>query len=431
MARTPRGTPPSYRRHSSGQACVTVRDASGRRREILLGQWDSPESKAEYARIIGELAAHQGRLIEKQKDEESAGDLTVNALILAFWKHAERHYARPRGRSATTELQNLRDALHPLRSLYGSTRAGEFGPAALRTVRESMIEAGLSRTTINARINRVRRVFRWGVSAELIPARVLQALETVPGLQRGRSGAKEPAGVHSVPIERIEETLPHLNRVVAAMVRVQLLTGCRAEEVMTMRGCDLTRNELNWEYRPSWHKTAWRGKDRIIVIGPRAQAVLKEFLEAKPDLQAYLFDPREVVEAHHAERARRRKTRATPSEVALRVQGKPGQGRADHYDRRTYRQAVVRACDRAFPHPVLSTIDPKTLTAEQRQELKAWRKAQRWSPLQLRHTAATAIRARYGLEASQVVLGHAKADVTQLYAERDLARAHAVMAEFG
>ena len=54
-----------------------------------------------------------------------------------------------------------------------------------------------------------------------------------------------------------------------------------------------------------------------------------------------------------------------------------------------------------------------------------------WSPGQLRHTAATLIRARYGLEAAQTVLGHAKADVTQVYAERDLARARAVMAEIG
>jgi hypothetical protein len=51
--------------------------------------------------------------------------------------------------------------------------------------------------------------------------------------------------------------------------------------------------------------------------------------------------------------------------------------------------------------------------------------------LRLRDTAATTIRSRFGLEASQVVLGHAKADVTQLYAERDLTGAHAVMAEIG
>ena len=53
------------------------------------------------------------------------------------------------------------------------------------------------------------------------------------------------------------------------------------------------------------------------------------------------------------------------------------------------------------------------------------------SPLQLRHTAATMIRSQFGLEASQVVLGHARADVTQLYAERDLSRAHAIMIEIG
>jgi hypothetical protein len=62
MARTKRGTPPSYRRHSSGQACVTVRASDGRRREILLGPWESPESKAEYARVLAELAANQGRM---------------------------------------------------------------------------------------------------------------------------------------------------------------------------------------------------------------------------------------------------------------------------------------------------------------------------------------------------------------------------------
>jgi integrase len=51
--------------------------------------------------------------------------------------------------------------------------------------------------------------------------------------------------------------------------------------------------------------------------------------------------------------------------------------------------------------------------------------------LQLRHTAATLIRSRYGLETAQVVLGHAKADTTEIYAERDLAKARSVMAEIG
>jgi integrase len=263
----------------------------------------------------------------------------------------------------------------------------------------------------------------------MVPPSVHQALQAVPGLQKGRTDARESEEIKPVPIEHVEATLPHLNPVVAAMVRIQLLTGCRAREVMTMRGCDLTPGELNWEYRPAWHKTAWRGKDRVIVLGPRAQEIVKGFLKTDP--KAYLFDPREVIFAHHAERSRKRASKPTPSEIAKRCRAKPGHAHADHYDRRTYRQAVVRACDRAFPHPLLSRLKPAELTADQRGELEEWRRKHRWSPLQLRHTAATVIRARYGLEASQVVLGHAKADVTQIYAARDLAKAHAVMAEIG
>ena len=41
------------------------------------------------------------------------------------------------------------------------------------------------------------------------------------------------------------------------------------------------------------------------------------------------------------------------------------------------------------------------------------------------------IQARFGLEAARTVLGHAKADVTQVDAERDLAKAHDVIREIG
>ena len=54
-----------------------------------------------------------------------------------------------------------------------------------------------------------------------------------------------------------------------------------------------------------------------------------------------------------------------------------------------------------------------------------------WSPLQLRHTAATAIRARYGLEAAKAILGHSRVETSQIYAERDMGRAEEIMAEIG
>lgn len=58
-------------------------------------------------------------------------------------------------------------------------------------------------------------------------------------------------------------------------------------------------------------------------------------------------------------------------------------------------------------------------------------KIEKWSPNQLRHLAATEIRKKFGLEAAQVVCGHQSADVTQIYAERDLELALRVAQEVG
>jgi hypothetical protein len=61
----------------------------------------------------------------------------------------------------------------------------------------------------------------------------------------------------------------------------------------------------------------------------------------------------------------------------------------------------------------------------------AWRKTHRWHPNHLRHAFATRVRKYHGLEAAQVVLGHARADVTQVYAERNEELAAMVVAKIG
>jgi site-specific recombinase XerD len=54
-----------------------------------------------------------------------------------------------------------------------------------------------------------------------------------------------------------------------------------------------------------------------------------------------------------------------------------------------------------------------------------------WAPNQLCHSYATKVRKAHGLEAAQVLLGHSKADTTQLYAERNEALAATVAAKIG
>src|SRR5207253_2014030 len=105
----------------------------------------------------------------------------------------------------------------------------------------------------------------------------------------------------------------------------------------------------------------------------------------------------------------------------------------------SYGLALDRACDRAFPPPgELAQREDEThaewlerLTTAQRSEVEAWRKARRWHPNQLRHTFATRVRKQHGLEAAQVLLGHSRADVTQIYAEKNEALATAVAAKIG
>lgn len=52
-------------------------------------------------------------------------------------------------------------------------------------------------------------------------------------------------------------------------------------------------------------------------------------------------------------------------------------------------------------------------------------------PNQLRHGYATKVRREHGLEAAQVLLGHSKADLTQIYAERNEALAVGIAAKIG
>jgi integrase len=407
---------PAYCLHkATGQAVVRI-DGKDR----YLGKYDSPESHALYHRLIAEWTAN-GYTLRPQSDA-AVPDLTVAELILQYWRWAEGYYCDAEG-NRSLELDNLKDALRPLRKLYAQAQAAEFGANSLRAVREEMVKAGLSRTVINYRVNRIRRVFKWAASFEVLPVEVYQRLRTVEGLAKGRCKAREAGGVGPVAVQYVEAALPYMPPPVAALVRLQLLTGCLAGEAMVLRAIDLNMTGDVWVYRPHRHKNKHRGKDRVIYLGPQAQEVIRPFLTT--DVHAYLFSPRAHVAALRALRSAARKTKPSPSE--LRRRGRPRKPKvvlAERYDRRSYRQAVVRACDKANVLALQATgLDPAAADAP--------RLVPRWSPLQLRHTAATAIRARFGVEAAKVILGHSRVETSQIYAEKDEARARQIVGEIG
>src|SRR5262245_35612401 len=90
MPRTKKGTPPSYRKHSSGQAIVTLPLGSGRRKDILLGPYGSPESHEEYERLLGEWRVNGGCVPEPAVP--AASDITLNELMVRYLAHADAYY---------------------------------------------------------------------------------------------------------------------------------------------------------------------------------------------------------------------------------------------------------------------------------------------------------------------------------------------------
>src|SRR5262249_49181849 len=152
-----------------------------------------------------------------------------------------------------------------------------------------------------------KRLFRWAAAKRLVPVAVCQLLDTVGGLRQGRSEARETLPVKPVPEAFVEATLPHLRPQTAAMVRLQLLTGMRPGEVVLMRGIDLDTSGKVWFYRPGSdqgphgrHKNAYRGQQRVVPIGPRAQEVLRPWLRL--NLHEYLFSPAEAEAQRDGER---------------------------------------------------------------------------------------------------------------------------------
>jgi integrase len=451
MPGRPRNSIPSLRHHKpTGRGVVTING-----HDRYLGRWPRdqaeapPAVRAEYDRVIAEwLAAGRRPDAVTPEKSSSSGGPTVSDLILAFWGHAEKHYRRADG-TATSELDDYRLSLRPLRELYADLPARDLSPLKLKAVRQRMIDGKeyrvrrldresarprwvgwrrvkdgraqldkdkknwvavevlgerpeLCRSVVNQRIGRIVRMYKWAVAEELVSNAVHEALTKVSGLQRGRTEARETAPVLPVADADVEAILPHLTPAVAAMVRLQRLTGARPGEVCALKIGDLDMSGPVWIYRPPMHKTSHKGRDRLIAVGPQAQAVLRPFLDAAGD--GYAFSPRRTMEAFRAGQRAARKTKLQPSQKC-RKKRRPKKRPGDRYTTRGYCQSVAKACRKARVEP--------------------------WHPHQLRHTHATAVRQVFGLEAAQVALGHAQANVTQMYAERDMTLASKVAAQLG
>jgi integrase len=234
----------------------------------------------------------------------------------------------------------------------------------------------------------VRRIFRWGVAEELVPPAVIQGLSAITGLQR--TAAREPEPVRPADPAAVAKAIPFLPPPLAALVRLQTLTGARGGELLGLKAADIDRSGDVWTYSPAHHKGSWQGKSRTIYFGREAQSVLAPIILRAGD--GFLFSPARAELDRRADGSAARTTKLWPSHAERnrkKRKRKPKRTPGETYTRDSYRIAIRRACERAGVEP--------------------------FRPHRLRHLTAMTIREKFGVEHARAALGHSLASMTQIY----------------
>jgi integrase len=348
---------PKYGHHKpSGQARVRING-----KDHWLGKYGSPQSYKKYAALIYKW---------EQESDVPPTQVTFAQMSLLYSQYAASHYMK--NGKQTSEVGLIKKALKWMNQVCRDVSLADIRPRHLKESRRRMVESGLARTTVNKFIQRIRRAVKWSVSEELCEASVLVGLQSVEDLKRGRTKAHDNPRIKPVPEAYINAVEEYVLLPVWGAIRFQLATGARPGEALIIRGCDLDMSGPIWTYTPESHKTEHHGKDRTICIGPKGQAVIREFLDT--DLQSYLFGTK---------RSKRQKP----------------------YRRDSYTTAVARGC-------VAANVPG-------------------WSPNRLRHNFATISKKHFGIEMTRASLGHSSAVTSEIYAEQDIDSARAVVAKIG
>jgi integrase len=369
---------PKYALHkASGQAVVCYRG-----KVKYLGKYDSPESRLAYQTFLDKLPKPDEVVTEK-REIKATEDITISQLVLAFYRHSKQHYIDPDGK-LTGQHHVIRAALRPLRRAFPDLPCSHFGPKKFKRLQEIMAKRpSWCRGTVNRATSIIKQAFRWGASEELFHVNVSHRLDTVDSIRVGQHGSRETKAVEPVADEIVARTLPHISPMPADMVRLMRLTGARPIELRRLTAAQIDRADPElWQYRPQRHKTAHKGKKRVILFDARCQAILKP----------YLF-------------------KAGENGIAFPIA------------KGILRQAVQRGCARAFPHPVVGQIPPSKRTKEDLATLEQWNKEHAWHPYRLRHSAATETRELFDLESVQGLCGHATQKMSERYAGVDVSKA--------
>lgn len=388
---------PQYTSNGDGRAYVRHRSIPTVNHRLWLGKYGSEESLAEYERFIRRLRENEAR----ETTIPTHRFMTVVEIAFKYFEYIEAYYG-----VGNSEFLNSRNTIASFAQAYGERMGNEVGPRMLLDFREMLVREGMVRTTINQRIGRVKRMFKWACAQEFIPPETFHRLSCIEGLRQGRSAARESKVVRPVAWEHFQALLPFMPPPVRAMSEVQYYCGMRPGEACLLRGRDLDMEGEIWLFLPEQHKGTWKGLTLAKAIPKVAQEIIRPFLRENPD--EYLFRPEDgrrwFEQGSGVHVAPERKTKVYPSELKRRAEEKAKAAqRARKFRERYYPDSYWKAVKYAFE------------TAE-----KNGVRIPHWHPNQLRHAIATQIRKTHGQQQAQLWLGHRHLNTTGIYAEKQI-----------
>ena len=348
---------------------------------IYLGPWSGEKTpskaiQAKYKASIRQLL--DPAAVPIPQTVALGADITILEAAVAFIADQLKHHGKKAEETAEFSLR-------PVVAMFGRTPAKDFGPVRLRSVRESLVNTGRTRSGINCQVNRIKRAWRWMASFEMVPPSVVEGHRTLRAHRYGQTTAPEAKPKPSVSVDLALATASHACPIIAAMIHTQIHTGLRPGEVCAMTTAQIDQADPTcWFYRPLQFKTQWMGKHRSIPLGPRAQSVLLPLLHPQ-DLDRPLFSPKDAVALRMVALRANRKSPVQPSQLD-RSKENPDWVPGDAYDSYSYRRAVQRI-NTAHGLPA-------------------------WSPSCLRATRAQTVFESLGLDAARTLLGHADEAVT-------------------
>jgi integrase len=324
-----------------------------------MGKWGSREADKNYRRFLAEWA-----ICSQSSLTRLGRRMRVEEVIAAYLDWAENRIDPGDFRHTCTVSQFVLNQ-------YAGTPIDEFGPKALTAVQHALAASGrFSRTHVLRLVSRVRTIFNWGVSQEMVPVAIADALKYVLPLKKGETIAHETKPREAVSDTVVEVTLPYLSSTVAAMVQVQRLAVMRPNEVCRMRVGDIDKSRKDgiWDYCPPEHKTAWRDVVKKIPLGKPEQVLIIPHLAGKTAEQAVF---------------------------CIR--------RGKQYDSETYYSAIAQAIKKA------------------NHSLPDDQKIPHWTPYQLRHSGITELVEENdgNLDIARAMAGQKTISITQGYNHAD------------